>query len=425
MSQVLICAAQARCAELLNCVNCYIPCTVANNYYALGNTATYGTAYTSGCANGFNQTCTSIVNQIAGTYNKANTGGWTCSAYRCYQDSVKALQLMPWCTTYYASIPTLPGGTTSTAGTNPDTGVEYSGLKVCATNFCAGAACTWTVPSGAKLARFQIWGPGGSSGTGCCCGGSPTGTTGAYASIIIPVVAGCQYTLCAGCGCCCTMGWHNRTSASRGGASYITGFGLSNFCAMGGLDICLTNQLSQDMCTPYYCGCYRFASPDCFSAGSCTCNSFNDFCFSNSCSTCGWIWFSTSQSTKYYGCYTGNLYANPLQDSCLYYGTQVAGINGINSATCYDTNFYGVYRHPPIYGFESVSQCCLCFAASSTGGMLGGCWDHFGANYMRYPGAGGTGTALFGGCTLPCDPNFSGICGGGRGRSGMVCVTYW
>ena len=53
--------------------------------------------------------------------------------YSCYERCGKyAIDIVPWCTTYWASIPTMPGGSTSTAGTNPATGTEYSGFKVCA-----------------------------------------------------------------------------------------------------------------------------------------------------------------------------------------------------------------------------------------------------------------------------------------------------
>jgi len=65
-----------------------------------------------------------------------------------------------------------------------------------------------------------------------CCSISPFGATGAYAVTCIPVVAGCQYTLCAGCAFCCFPCF--STSGCHGCASYVTGAGLCNFCAMGG-----------------------------------------------------------------------------------------------------------------------------------------------------------------------------------------------
>lgn len=420
MTDILQCAAQARCTQLLNCLNCYIPCVVGNTYYEAGNTATYSAAYSCGCSNAYTALCTSRKDGANTFYNSANTGGYSCAAYKCWQENQSSLQQMPWCTTYYESIPTLPGGTSTTPGTNPDTGGTFPGFKVCATNLCAGSSCTWTVPAGVKLARFQLWGAGGHSGSGCCCGGSPPGATGAYASMIIPVTPGCQYSIYAGCACCCNMGWHVRTDPYRAGSSYVTGYGLSNFCADGGSDYSMCYNYYLGMCHPYIAGCCRYRSPDCFTAGACSCNSGNDFCFSSSCATCGWVWFSVDKGATFNGCYTGNITSTPLLQSCLYYGTEVAGFKGSFAAGCFNTSFYGMYKHPPIYGFQNVSQCCLCFASSSVGGPL---CDHFDYGYRVYPGAAGEGVALYAGCTILC--NAYGSCGGGRGRSGMVCVTYW
>ena len=117
---------------------------------------------------------------------------------------------------------------------NPATGSWTSGFKVCETSNYkrCNASCTWTVPAGTTCARFQVWGAGGGSGTSCCCGGSPNGGSGAYASIIMPVTAGQAYTLCAGCAYCC---YTERSQMTADGCpSYVTGQGLTNFCADGG-----------------------------------------------------------------------------------------------------------------------------------------------------------------------------------------------
>jgi hypothetical protein len=81
---------------------------------------------------------------------------------------------MPWCYNAWAtSIPRMPGSSgTANAGINFVTGAEYCGFKVCATNFYGQASNVWTVPAGTQYARFQIWGAGGGTGSGCCCGGS-------------------------------------------------------------------------------------------------------------------------------------------------------------------------------------------------------------------------------------------------------------
>lgn len=431
MSQVLICAAQARCAQLLNCINCVIPCVVGNTFYEAGNTATYSGAYSNGFSNAcsFNTNTAISINNCANTFPNSTyisavaSQHVTCSSvWICHPNIKHFLELEPWNTSYYSAIPTLPGGSSTAAGTNPDTGSTYLGLKVCASSLACNAACTWTVPGGTKIARFQIWGPGGGAGMGCCCGGSPFGTTGAYASIIIPVVPGCQYVLCAGCACCCYMGWHIRTTPCRGSSSYVSGFGLSNFCAMGGEDVNICARYCRDMCNLERMTCGYYSATDCYAAGGGICNGGNDFCGTSSCASCGCIYFSSNQSTNFFGCYTGSAQSLRFVD-CLTYGTQVAGINGINGTACWDTNIYMLFRHPPIYGFQSSSQCCICGSGSTIGGA---CWayDHIFNNHNLNPGAGGTATAMFGGCTIVTDNQSTG-CGGGRGRSGMVCVTYW
>ena len=108
------------------------------------------------------------------------------------------------------------------------------GFKVCDTTSYkrCNASCNWTVPAGVTCARFQVWGAGGGSGTGCCCGGSPNGGNGAYASIIMPVTAGQTYALCAGCAYCCYT--ERAQMTADGDASYVQGQGLTNFCAEGG-----------------------------------------------------------------------------------------------------------------------------------------------------------------------------------------------
>ena len=94
--------------------------------------------------------------------------------------------------TYWCKIPQMTGATGS--------------VKVCDASgyYRCGASCTWTVPAGVTCAQFQLWGPGGGSMAPCCCGLQPFGSTGAYATAIMPVTAGNVYTLCAGCAQCCT-----------------------------------------------------------------------------------------------------------------------------------------------------------------------------------------------------------------------------
>jgi len=175
-------------------------------------------------------------------------------------------------------------------------------------------------------------------------------------------------------------------------------------------------------------GSCRWASSDCLAAQSrpCICNGANDYCFAGSCASCGCIPFSKTNSTNRYGTNTLNINCCSSATNCnfdAFWWGQVVGINGLNGSDCFDTNFYGCKIHPPIYGFESVSQCILQAAGATVGGL---CCNGCGYNFMRYPGAGGTGVFFYAGCTATTDPSgcFGSACGGDIGRGGMVCVSY-
>lgn len=399
---------------LATCLSSTTACntTQFQNAYCTAYTATYqpvydcaySTCYTSAYNSAYNSAVDSVVQAYSG-YEKTGKG---------------LIDLTPWDPSNWSYIPRLPGSaSTSDPGTDPATGTAYSGFKVCATYLCTGYCCSWTVPAGASIARFQMWGAGGGSGSGCCCGGSPGGSTGAYASIIVPVTPGDTYTLCAGCANMCWGPWYQCTQNMAGSASYVTGPNLCNVCASGACGN-LWCRLAYDMGATYWLnGCCKWTSPDCFAGGACICNGSSDFCFYGSCATCGYINFSASKVSTYYGCYNGSF---PNTDITKNFGTIVAGIPSLNGFMCFDTNMYGVHCHPAIYGFESTSACCECFTSSCGGPSLYWCGM---TNCRMFPGAGGNLNTLYGGCTARCDTWYgSGYCGGDRGRSGMVCVTY-
>ena len=99
-----------------------------------------------------------------------------------------------------------------------------------------GTPCQWTVPEDVKGIKFEIYGGGASGYGGCCCMMNPLpGGGGAYAVKHINrtdghFTPGDVYSLCAGGTGCCYSGDHGN----RGHTSYVTGPGLSNFCAVGG-----------------------------------------------------------------------------------------------------------------------------------------------------------------------------------------------
>lgn len=286
-----------------------------------------------------------------------------------------------WCL-----IPENPAdGSTWTSGTT------CGSLKVCDQSgyYRCGADCTWTVPAGATCARFQLWGAGGGSGPACCCGGSPFGSSAAYTTVSMPVVAGCQYTICSGCAFCCfpSTGTCGRLP---GCPSYVTGHGLDNFCADGG-----QGRLGTMMAMyGHRCRC-RFQHIVCNDSGPCFCNRGADYCFASSCASCGKI-----------GCFIpGAMYFGSAHCSSI-----VKGVRGMWPEVCFDTNHYGYITRPPMYG----QYCCnWCFPFTS--GTCCGCCCAAKCGCHKYPGMGGWASHAMGGS--------NGICGD-MGRMGMVCVTY-
>ena len=305
----------------------------------------------------------------------------------CWLQCVEpCLRCSPNLTNYWCFIPKL----------SSDNGVDGTAeaFKVCSAcpQFNCGASCTWTVPAGASKIRFQLWGAGGGSATGCCCGGSPFGATGAYASVIIPATPGCQYTICSGCAYCCFAAVGNG-GRMPGCPSYVTGFGLDNFCASGG-----KGRMGEWMSDMGFKHTYRLAAMCCESAGNCFCNQGADYCMTG-CASCGII--EHAPAGDYFGSVT-----HPDSQAGIVYG-----IKGIWPRMCWDTNHYGCQWHPPIYGFED-SSCCN---PSYTSGNCCGCMCSAARGYLQIPGAGAFYShAMGGGINLCAD----------MGRMGMVCVQW-
>ena len=104
----------------------------------------------------------------------------------------------------------------------------------CANTNCI---CRWCVPCGVTKVTFEIWGGGGGGGGACCCMNGIPGTTGAYSrkTLTYPEVeGGFCYSMCVGTATSNTNSFRGR----RGCTTYITGPGLTNFCAEGGYGGC-------------------------------------------------------------------------------------------------------------------------------------------------------------------------------------------
>jgi len=277
------------------------------------------------------------------------------------------------------------------------------GFKVCdATGYYrCGCNCTWTVPSGTTCARFQIWGAGGGSTESRCCMWSPVGTTGAYASVIMPVTAGQSFTLCGGCAYCCYTGG-DGVNQSRGCPSYVQGPGLTNFCAEGGWSSCIYKTICDrnDLYFPVKCsGCC------CVWMNGCICRSGAQVCSGD---------FETPGFGYPDGFHDGIM---PwLACTVCAYGSATGGevwkIRGQDSSVHTDWSYPMRGWSATVYGF--ADKCCGrggCFICNSCGGHCQSAWPA-GVRYM--PGAGGWMTSSCGGnCTC-----------GDSGRMGMVCVSY-
>lgn len=315
---------------------------------------------------------------------KASADNYTAAAVCWMRCREQCLQFHPHCQNQWVGIPDL--------GTVPDT----NAFKVCHVdlneNWC-GKDCSWTVPEGVGVIRFQLWGAGGGSGSPQCCGHSSHGATGAYASVIIPATAGCQYTICAGCAYKCFP-----TSAAEGREpgcqSYVQGYGLQNFCANGGGGR-MGNWLGE------WYGKHnqaRHSAIGCDSGGGCYCSNGSWYCFDNSCSTGNCICYMPD--ANYYGHVT-----HPSSDGGIVYG-----IRGMwPRESCVSTNHYYCAWSAPIYPWgdatvfnDTYTSGCMCKGCDCRG-------------QIPYPGAGGYHSHAMNNAMQVC---------GDAGKFGMVCVQW-
>jgi hypothetical protein len=99
--------------------------------------------------------------------------------------------------------------------------------------------CCWKVPSypgtGTTAITFEIWGAGGGGAGACCCAYGIPGGAGAYAyKTVTGVTSGTPYNFVIGSPTCrvpCAVGL-------PGCKTFVTGIGLTNFCAEGGVAGC-------------------------------------------------------------------------------------------------------------------------------------------------------------------------------------------
>lgn len=129
-----------------------------------------------------------------------------------------------------------------------------------------GIRCCWVVPDGVRHVTFEVWGGGGGGGSGgnqcnCCQTGEP-GLGGAYARKSVNVTPGDYYWVCAGNGGMAHdhpqsgVPVSNCCNGISGGASYVIGVGLTNFCSEGGRG----GRSDLGVQCYYWCGCNGYSS---------------------------------------------------------------------------------------------------------------------------------------------------------------------
>lgn len=292
-------------------------------------------------------------------------------------------------------------------------------LNVCDTtgNFRCGACCQWTVPAGVTRAQFQLWGAGAGTGGGSCCNRVLPGSTGAYAIVTIPVTAGCQYTICAGCALSCYSQDPSAFSGCNitdGCASFVTGFGLTNLCAEGARG-----------------GMCHFACN--WGTSKTSLGSISDSPLS--------LVAQGIQNSRYTFCGSGSAACGSttglnipiLRSDRTFYGNtaftgiNVCGLPSMSAGICINTSAHGFHLPPPVVtpqcatlpvvdtSFTSNNLFCQVFTSGTCGGW---CCSAISSNstcpLFRWPGQGGVGVHALGGSCM-C---------GDAGRMGMVKVTY-
>jgi hypothetical protein len=173
----------------------------------------------------------------------------------------------------------------------------------CCDAYNSNHVCYWCVPAGTTKLRFEIWGGGGGGASMRGCHGGIPGGSGAWATKTVTSGFGdgdC-YDLCAGWGgiwyCCSCVG-------CRGCKSWVTGNGLTNFCADGGFggyvycycywrQCCISGPSGDgrgvdygwhyagrsSCCSPYYgADCGEYGVPG-FYTNYCGCGSDQDNCW--------------------------------------------------------------------------------------------------------------------------------------------------
>lgn len=117
-------------------------------------------------------------------------------------------------------------------GTRKQFGVKWIFGQPCQCS--TGCCCAWVVPDNVRSINFELWGAGGGGHGACSCNRCHHyrgASGGAHNQKYVTTTPGCTYTVCAA-GVYRCLG--RECCACQGCTSYVNGYNLSNFCAIGG-----------------------------------------------------------------------------------------------------------------------------------------------------------------------------------------------
>ena len=254
----------------------------------------------------------------------------------------------------------------------------------------------WCVPNQCICrVKFEMWGGGGGGSGTCCCSIAWSGHSGQYSACTVCAAVqsvsqldGCCYDICVANGTC----RYPSGGGFDGCKSYITGPGLSDFCACGG-------------CHGHQCCHWMDSYFSCRTKKSCT---------GPSC--------CRTQSEHY------TLNSSDCMEECEKYGKWYW--NGLTPYIHYDCNpgcgnycmkkdyhpypaMYGA-RYGVVNGYRKHTMATCgrtetLWLTGNNGGLSGDCWRN------GVPGGGGVSAQVFGG----------GCCCSSEGAHGLVRITLF
>ena len=272
-----------------------------------------------------------------------------------------------------------------------------------------GRQCfNWNVPSECVCkVRFELWGGGGGGSGACCCSNGVPAHSGQYAKCTVCAGAvsaaaldGFVYGICVASGTC----RHPiQNSGYDGCKSWVSGCGLTNFCACGGCyggSFCFgggntgaCNTLPVNGCATSAASCRwqtdKFNRPDCASYGATqTC-----------CETFGKDYWGNGMSYNQFDYSSCGNWCD-MKNYVPISGRNGGGVMGAKFGTLVAVKHHLMYT----CGREQTL-----FQTGNNGGMSGDCFRN------GPPGAGAFSADVYGG----------GCCCGSEGAYGLVKVTWF